>query len=106
MESEDCIASMPKSRVAVIQAPIIWTHLHNFGGTFMCQEARKQGLTTGPINCNFNGDGCSSTKEHRVHCKDRGQYNFSSIERELQDEDLECTDRLYGIMLRDPIAGA
>lgn len=106
MESEACIASMRKSRIPVITTPITWLHLHNFGGTFMCQEAHMQGLTTGPVNCNVKeGDICSS-KDHRVYCKARGQYGFSAIEREVQDEDLECTDRLYGVMLRDPIAGA
>lgn len=105
-ESEDCIASMSKSRVSVIHTPITWIHLHNFGGTFMCQEAHKQGLMTGPNNCNVKGDECSSKEDDHVYCKARGQYGFSAIEREVQDEDLECTDRLYGVMLRDPIAGA
>jgi hypothetical protein len=87
---------------------IIWVHLHNFAGTTMCQEARRQGERAPAIgfNCNFPGDICSAPADKRVHCKQRQGKSFSSMERAVTDEDLECNDKLYGTMLREPLAGA
>lgn len=83
---------------------ILWVHLHNFGGTFMCQEARSQRESTGQNNCNIKGDGCSQ-ETNLLGCGQRGKYSFSAIERSVKDGDFNCSDTLYGVMLRDPIAG-
>jgi hypothetical protein len=87
---------------------IIWVHLHNFAGTTICQEATRQGelVQLDGSNCNVPGDVCSAPEDKRVHCKQRQDLTFSSMEREITDEDLECDDKLYGIMLREPLAGA
>lgn len=82
----------------------LWIHLHNFGGTFMCQEAVRQGEITAPSNCNVPGDSCSQ-EANLIHCDQRGQYTFSSIERSVKDDDVSCSDTIYGVMLRDPISG-
>ena len=43
--------------------PIVWVHLHNFGGTYLCLEAMRQGEHTPPNGdwpgCLVDGDGCS-----------------------------------------------
>lgn len=87
---------------------IIWLHLHNVAGTYMCQEARKQGETTAENNCDIRKDICSAKSSRRVHCDARKGfgYSFSAIEREVVDEDLVCNGVAYGVMLRDPLANA
>eukprot|EP00971_Amphidinium_carterae_P030620 602263-Amphidinium_carterae.1 len=48
--------------------PVVWVHLHNFAGTYMCQEAGKQQehIQTAS-NCNLRPDGCSTVPEKRIH---------------------------------------
>jgi len=89
---------------------VMWLHLHNFAGTFMCAEATLQGeqCNRGGPNCNWDGDGCSSMGAARVHCNVRrntsAPYTFSMAERGLDGADF-CDGVLKGVMLRDPIAG-
>mmetsp|Transcript_63389 Transcript_63389/g.138019 ORF Transcript_63389/g.138019 Transcript_63389/m.138019 type:complete len:347 (-) Transcript_63389:427-1467(-) len=88
---------------------VLWLHLHNFGGTSICAEAALQGEAVGPENCNVPPDLCSVIPSERVSCGNRsaGGYSFTAIERTLLEEDFACSaDMLYGVMLRDPLAGA
>jgi len=86
---------------------VLWVHLHNFGGTYLCEEARKQGESTSSLNCNVRPDLCSASPQQRVSCSTRrSDYSFSAIERELTDMDLACDGTLYGLALRDPLAAA
>jgi hypothetical protein len=83
---------------------IQWLHLHNFGGTFMCQEAARQGEATTPFNCNWE-DCSQQTGLFSCQVKAKSEkYTFSMMERNLQTSDL-CTEALFGTMLRDPVAG-
>lgn len=86
---------------------VLWHHLHNFAGTFMCQEAKLQGERCSRGNCLWEGDGCSASSSQRVHCNVRGtpdaKYTFSMIERSVDEGDF-CDGILTGIMLRDPLA--
>lgn len=91
--------------------PVIWVHLHNVAGTFVCHEAKKQGEKTGPRNCCINDmDRCSTPKHLRVPCVHRralsNKYTFTMVEREVTGEDLDCEGVMYGIMLRNPLHGA
>jgi hypothetical protein len=74
----------------------------------MCQEASSQGESVhlDGNNCNFPGDLCTAPADKQVHCQQRQGFSFSSMERAVTDEDLECNDKLYGTMLREPLAGA
>jgi hypothetical protein len=87
---------------------IAWLHLHNFAGTFMCNEAKAQGEVVSDVNCNWCPDDCSAQKGSRVSCAKRGardaQYTFSAQERDLDEDDF-CSSVLKGVMLRDPLAG-
>jgi len=91
--------------------PVLWLHLHNFAGTYLCREAAKQ-LERGPTgqNCLLERDRCSTQNEDkRIHCSERAAMDktnsFSMVERDVEDADL-CEKLLTGIMLRDPISGA
>uniref|UniRef100_A0A7S1EZT3 Sulfotransferase domain-containing protein n=1 Tax=Noctiluca scintillans TaxID=2966 RepID=A0A7S1EZT3_NOCSC len=89
--------------------PIMWVHLHNFGGTYMCMEAMRQGEHTPPNadwpGCLVDGDGCS-TQSGRTTCAARAKksYSFTMVERDVEAADL-CDDALLGVTLRDPLAG-
>mmetsp|Transcript_15991 Transcript_15991/g.37699 ORF Transcript_15991/g.37699 Transcript_15991/m.37699 type:complete len:366 (-) Transcript_15991:73-1170(-) len=91
--------------------PVLWIHLHNFAGTYMCKEAAKQNEFGAPgQNCLLEWDRCSTQEqEKRVHCDERVSMaltnSFSMIERDVEDLDF-CEDVLTGIMLRDPIHAA
>mmetsp|Transcript_29140 Transcript_29140/g.67064 ORF Transcript_29140/g.67064 Transcript_29140/m.67064 type:complete len:343 (-) Transcript_29140:21-1049(-) len=91
--------------------PVLWIHLHNFAGTYLCREAAKQ-QERGPTgqNCLLEQDRCSTQVAHkRIHCNERaGMDNtnsFSMVERDVEDADF-CDKLLTGVMLRDPILGA
>jgi len=94
---------------------ILWIHLHSYGGTTMCDLARAHGEKVSPPkdNCNVMPDGCSTPKSFRIPCRKRAaslQYTFSAVERALDEDDLACSKAstqtmLFGIMLRDPVAG-
>mmetsp|Transcript_29428 Transcript_29428/g.62651 ORF Transcript_29428/g.62651 Transcript_29428/m.62651 type:complete len:345 (+) Transcript_29428:38-1072(+) len=90
---------------------ILWIHLHNFGGTFLCEEALKQG-EIGPPNaysnwpgCLMPGDGCS-TQTGRSSCKERARspYTFTMLERDVDNADF-CSEVIMGTTLRDPVDG-
>mmetsp|Transcript_25688 Transcript_25688/g.68220 ORF Transcript_25688/g.68220 Transcript_25688/m.68220 type:complete len:625 (+) Transcript_25688:54-1928(+) len=93
---------------------IIWIHLHNYAGTFMCTLAHKKGEVVYKKNCNWPGDGVVGLGwglkyAHRARCAERAEHaqiTFSEIERELQSGDLGCKTAITGIMLRDPFRGA
>lgn len=115
--TDDSVEEIPIKKIQDIdlkkrgdKSRILWTHLHNEGGTFVCQEARLQGERTagGISNCNIGGDKCTAHGDKRLlrHCDDEGrrQQTFSSLEREVFDADFACDDMLYGIMLRNPLS--
>jgi len=93
---------------------IIWVHLHNYAGTFVCALAHKKGEVVYKKNCNWPGDGVVGLGwglkfAHRARCAERAEHaqiTFSEIERELQKGDLGCKTAISGIMLRDPFKGA
>jgi len=91
--------------------PVMWVHLHNFGGTYICKEAMRQGEHTPPESnpqwpgCLMPGDGCSTwygrtTGETRA----KESYSFTMVERDVEAADL-CDELLLGVTLRDPLAG-
>lgn len=92
---------------------IVWVHLHNFAGTYMCEYAATCEKIT-IKNCNWPGDGVSGLGwgepyAHKARCVERAhssQITFSMIERGLEAGDLGCQDLLSGIMMRDPFHGA
>jgi hypothetical protein len=98
------------SRSERARKPILWIHLHNFAGTYVCMEASRQSEVVPPASgwpgCLYGNDLCSAASADRVHCQDRVQsaYSFSMIERDLADADI-CDDILLGTMLRDPLSG-
>eukprot|EP00929_Paragymnodinium_shiwhaense_P020196 TRINITY_DN13532_c0_g1_i1.p1 TRINITY_DN13532_c0_g1~~TRINITY_DN13532_c0_g1_i1.p1 ORF type:complete len:385 (+),score=117.71 TRINITY_DN13532_c0_g1_i1:71-1225(+) len=81
-----------------------WLHLHNYGGSFICQEAVRQGERTTGFNCNW--ENCSQqTGTFDCETKARSErYTFNMLERNLQPSDV-CSDAISGTMLRDPLAG-
>jgi len=96
--------SIPEGR-----KPIIWVHLHNFAGTFICEEAQAQGERIPmPLieNCNVRegGEVCSQQSGRHL-CKNRAQsgYSLTMIERDLEDDDF-CDEALMGVIMRDPVA--
>eukprot|EP00927_Polykrikos_kofoidii_P003689 TRINITY_DN1148_c0_g1_i1.p1 TRINITY_DN1148_c0_g1~~TRINITY_DN1148_c0_g1_i1.p1 ORF type:complete len:401 (-),score=28.00 TRINITY_DN1148_c0_g1_i1:38-1240(-) len=91
--------------------PVLWVHLHNFAGTFVCMEASRQSEFVPSQqgswpDCLYGNDKCSTVSSDREHCEDRARssYSFSSIERDLDDADM-CEELLHGTMLRDPVSG-
>ncbi|CAK9057855.1 unnamed protein product [Durusdinium trenchii] len=92
---------------------IVWIHLHSYGGTTICDLARAHGEKVSPAkdNCNLMPDGCSTPAQFRIGCLKRlqsMQYTFTAVERSLDEEDLTCLGErrmLFGLMLRDPVAG-
>lgn len=99
--------SLPSDR-----KPVLWVHLHNFAGTFICEEAMHQG-ELGPPNsytswpgCLMPGDDCSTTGQSRSLCEDRARspYTFTAVERDVEEKDF-CDQLLVGTMLRNPLAG-
>mmetsp|Transcript_49004 Transcript_49004/g.116573 ORF Transcript_49004/g.116573 Transcript_49004/m.116573 type:complete len:402 (-) Transcript_49004:63-1268(-) len=94
--------------------PIFWVHLHNFAGTYICQEAHKQGEKTPPEptgwpGCLMPNEGCSQLPGlNRSHCNKRlvKGYTFSMAERDVDDRDLNCESMMTGTMLRDPVVAA
>ncbi|CAE7527056.1 unnamed protein product [Symbiodinium natans] len=109
----------PRQRGSFKHPRILWIHLHGYGGTTICDMARSQGekVARSQDNCNVMPDLCSTPKVFRTPCKKRAsslQYTFTAIERAVDDDDLSCLGSagsqmqptmLYGIMLRDPLAG-
>eukprot|EP00929_Paragymnodinium_shiwhaense_P007918 TRINITY_DN111843_c0_g1_i1.p1 TRINITY_DN111843_c0_g1~~TRINITY_DN111843_c0_g1_i1.p1 ORF type:complete len:419 (+),score=76.14 TRINITY_DN111843_c0_g1_i1:77-1333(+) len=83
-----------------------WLHLHNQGGTFVCQEAVKQGeKVKASDNCNLEPcSAMSNTKTCNWRASSDSPYTFSMMERSLQAQDVSCDSLLSGTMLRDPIA--
>mmetsp|Transcript_9244 Transcript_9244/g.16646 ORF Transcript_9244/g.16646 Transcript_9244/m.16646 type:complete len:355 (+) Transcript_9244:75-1139(+) len=88
--------------------PVVWVHLHNFAGTYMCQEASKQHERGQQrTNCLISPDLCSTVHEKRIHCHDRASSGntFSMVERSVDDADF-CSELLSGVLFRDPLSGA
>eukprot|EP00403_Amphidinium_massartii_P009749 CAMPEP_0178423046 /NCGR_PEP_ID=MMETSP0689_2-20121128/27489_1 /TAXON_ID=160604 /ORGANISM="Amphidinium massartii, Strain CS-259" /LENGTH=354 /DNA_ID=CAMNT_0020044633 /DNA_START=44 /DNA_END=1105 /DNA_ORIENTATION=+ len=88
--------------------PVLWVHLHNFAGTYVCKEAVKQQESAQKTsNCLISHDGCSTVPAQRIHCQQRAQSgkSFTMVEREVDDADF-CSELLSGVMFRDPLAGA
>eukprot|EP00927_Polykrikos_kofoidii_P040807 TRINITY_DN34815_c0_g1_i1.p1 TRINITY_DN34815_c0_g1~~TRINITY_DN34815_c0_g1_i1.p1 ORF type:complete len:354 (+),score=59.93 TRINITY_DN34815_c0_g1_i1:120-1181(+) len=82
---------------------VLWLHMHNYGGTMMCQEAARQGERTPPANCNWENCSQQTRLVSCAHKARSARFSFSMLERELQPSDLCQPDVLYGTMLRDPI---
>jgi len=92
--------------------PIFWVHLHNFAGTYICQEAHKQQENIPPepsnwLGCLMPNDGCSAERPSRWGCFERIEagFTFTMAERDVDDDDL-CPAALKGVMLRDPVLAA
>lgn len=93
--------------------PVLWVHLHNFGGTFVCTEAIGQG-EAGPPNayaswpgCLMPGDECSTPQgSGRSLCQARAAsgYTFTALERDVEEADF-CNDVIIGTTLREPLGG-
>jgi len=105
------VGTYPPRRPGDVNASrIIWIHLHNFAGTTMCRlaELQQELHSEKRKNCNLDGDMCSQTDANkRIHCAARvhmSDISFSSIERMVLDDDVNCEDALYGIVLRDPLS--
>lgn len=101
-KSEDAVQDAQDAANA--RKNVLWLHLHNFGGTFVCTEAAQQGERTPPANCDW--EACSQQTD-LVSCEKKaksGRYTFSMLERNLQPTDL-CNEAIRGTMLRDPISG-
>lgn len=82
-------------------------HLHNYGGTFQCALARRQGECTNPPWCNF--EGCSEVVKSRLTpCWKRlraTHYTWIFEERGFNDDDISCTGaQIVYVILRDPLA--
>ncbi|CAK0865987.1 unnamed protein product [Prorocentrum cordatum] len=87
-----------------------FVHLHNVAGTFMCQQAQKQGECTppnSPVGCMV--EKCSARPENRMSCSQRQQlaWTFTQMERDVSSEDIDaCDGLLHGVVLRDPVKQA
>jgi len=98
-------------RVPRARKHIMWWHLHNFAGTFMCHNAVVQGEHVPPLssprmaNCNLPLDGCSS-QSLNTNCRHRAHWalrpTFTSVERDAKPDDF-CEQVLMGVMFRDPL---
>lgn len=91
--------------------PVLWIHLHNFAGTYICKEALQQGEFTPPNGawpgCLMPYDDCSTRNRNaRSLCSARATsgYSFTAIERDVEAADF-CEGALIGSTLRDPISG-
>lgn len=89
---------------------VSFVHLHNVAGTFMCQQAQKQGECTppnSPVGCMV--EKCSARPENRMSCSQRQQlaWTFTQMERDVSSEDIDaCDGLLHGVVLRDPVKQA
>ena len=96
----------------------IHVHLHKAGGTLMCHLAKRAGEQVPAwdwvygANCNWmNHDdvGDSGFPERFPNCSTRRaayakhNWTYTQIERELTDDDLDCKDILYSVLVREPI---
>lgn len=94
-------------QIDLTRKKVLWIHLHNFGGTFICSQAIAQGETTNdfsPQGCFIPGEGCC-TQDNRATCQKRSasKFSFTMAERDVDDNDM-CGDLLFGTILRDPLA--
>jgi hypothetical protein len=97
--------------------PIIFVHIHKYGGTSVCLLAKLNGeqVPSGSCNCNFCTDSCKYSQGPRMQPHDYGSkmlphtsVSYAQIERDVLPQDLDeflSMEVRTGVMLRDPMEG-
>jgi hypothetical protein len=99
------------------ERPVIFLHIHKYGGTSVCLLAKLNGEKTPPgnCNCNFCRDSCRYDQVSRMKPSDYGNamiphtlVSYAQIERDVLPQDLAdffSMEVRTGVMLRDPMEG-
>jgi hypothetical protein len=98
--------------------PVIFLHIHKYGGTSVCLLAKlnNERIPPGDCNCNFCQDSCRYYQPSRMHPGEYGNamiphtsVSYAQIERDLSPQELDTFLSMKartGVMLREPMEGA
>jgi len=99
------------------EKPVVFLHIHKYGGTSVCHLAKLNGeqVPPGNCNCNFCQDSCRYSQGPRMQPHNYGtamvphtSVSYAQIERDLSPQDLDKFLSMKvrtGVMLRDPMEG-